>query len=226
MQSKKIKIVFHLFIWISPSKLRRILYRKLFGYEIHQSAQIGRCLILADHLIMNNGTAIKNFNFINDIDIVILEAHAQIDKNNWITGLSTKYKTNFTYDQNRQCFLKLGEHTRITSRHTIDCTAGVSIGKFTTIAGTNTEILTHQIDIEMNRQRCSSVKVGDYCMIGTKTIILMGSKLPSYCVLGAGSLLNKALIDEYTLYGGVPARKIKSLSRQFSYFSRKHGHVN
>lgn len=226
MKSKKVKLIFHVLIWICPSSLRRLLYCKFFKYEIHRSAKIGRCLILADQLIMKEGTAIKNFNFINDIDLVSLEAYSQIDKNNWITGLSTKYGSNFTYDFDRKCFLELGEHTRVTSHHTIDCTGGVSIGKFTTIAGTNTEILTHQIDIEINRQRCSSVEIGDYCMIGTKAIILMGSKVPSYCVLGAGSLLNKAMDDEYALYAGVPAKKIKILSQECSYFSRKHGHVN
>ena len=46
-----------------------------------------------------------------------------------------------------------------------------------------------------------------------------------FCVLGAKSLLNKNFTDTYQLYGGVPARPIKSLSRDCKYFQRTEGLV-
>ena len=117
----------------------------------------------------------------------------------------------------------------ITSRHFIDVNGGVYIGKFTTVAGLRTQILTHSIDILENRQDAKPVKIGDYCFIGTNCILIKGATIPDYSIIGAHSLVNKNLKDEYSLYGGVPARKIKSFKdekKQPKYFSRENGFVN
>ena len=97
----------------------------------------------------------------------------------------------FAEETDRQPQLILGEHSAITHRHLIDCTNSVTIGKFTTFAGFQSQILTHSIDLERNRQSSSPVRIGDYCFIGTNCVLLGGSALPDYCVLGAKSLLNK-----------------------------------
>jgi len=55
--------------------------------------------------------------------------------------------------------------------------------------------------------------------------LLGGSALPDFCILGAKSLLNKNFTDTYQLYGGVPARPIKPLSRDCKYFQRTEGLV-
>jgi acetyltransferase-like isoleucine patch superfamily enzyme len=56
-------------------------------------------------------------------------------------------------------------------------------------------------------------------------VLLGGSTLPDFCVLGAKSLLNKNFTDTYQLYGGVPAQPIKSLSHDCKYFRRTEGFV-
>jgi hypothetical protein len=55
--------------------------------------------------------------------------------------------------------------------------------------------------------------------------LLGGSVLPDYCVLGAKSLLNKAFAESYQLYGGVPAKPLQSLPRDYAYFQRTTGFV-
>jgi carbonic anhydrase/acetyltransferase-like protein (isoleucine patch superfamily) len=69
------------------------------------------------------------------------------------------------------------------------------------------------------------VRVGDYCFVGTNCVLLGGSALPDFCVLGAKSLLNKSLTESYYLYGGVPARPIEKLSPDCEYFRRATGFV-
>ncbi len=56
-------------------------------------------------------------------------------------------------------------------------------------------------------------------------VLIGGSALPDFSILGAKSLLNKSFTDTYQLYGGVPARPIKSLSRDCKYFQRTEGLV-
>jgi acetyltransferase-like isoleucine patch superfamily enzyme len=79
--------------------------------------------------------------------------------------------------------------------------------------------------LRASRQTARPIKIGDYCFTGTGCVILGGSALPSFSVLGAGSLLNKELTETYTLYGGTPARPIKPLSRNCGYFCREEGIV-
>ena len=67
--------------------------------------------------------------------------------------------------------------------------------------------------------------IGDYTFVGTGSIILLNSSLPSFSVLGAGSVLNKKYSEEYFLYAGNPARAVKKLEHDAAYFNRRTGYV-
>ena len=122
--------------------------------------------------------------------------------------------------------LILERHAAITNRHFIDCTAQVRIGAFASFAGFASQLMTHSVNIETNRQEAYPITIGAYCFVGTNCVILGGSALPPYCVLGAKSLLNRAYTDRYFLYGGVPAKPIKAMPETNLYFQRKTGYVN
>ena len=143
----------------------------------------------------------------------------------WITGFPLIPSPHFAEEKDRHPELIVGEHSAITHRHFIDCTNSVVIGRFTTMAGFQSQILTHSIDLEKNRQTSAPVRVGDYCFIGTNCVLLGGSSLPNYSVLGAKSLLNKSFAESHQLYAGVPAQPIKKLSPELQYFRRTEGFV-
>ena len=119
----------------------------------------------------------------------------------------------------------LSAHSAITNRHIVDCTERIRIGAFTTIAGFASQLLTHSINLENSRQEANPITIGDYCFIGTNCVLLGGSSLPDYSVLGAKSLLNRNCRDSYFLYGGVPAKPIKALPPTTRYFQRESGYV-
>jgi acetyltransferase-like isoleucine patch superfamily enzyme len=121
--------------------------------------------------------------------------------------------------------LLIGAHSAITHRHLIDCTNRVTIGRFTTVAGFQSQMLTHSIDLEHNRQASAPISIGDYCFVGTNSVFLGGSAIPDYCVVGAKSLVNKAFADTHHLYGGVPARQLQGLPADYAYFQRTSGFV-
>jgi len=224
--NKHLKIAINVFLMPLPWLIRRWIFQRLFGFVFEKKTYIGRSIILANKLVLREGAVIKSLNFINEIDDIELGPHAQIDSRNWITGLSTKYKHNFTYDSNRQCHLRIAEHARITNLHFLDCTGGISIGKFATVAGIRSVLLTHGIDLEVSRQRSAPLSIGDYCFVGTNCKVLMGASLPNCSMLAAGAVLTTRFDGEYWLYGGVPAKPVKVFGREFKYFSRSHGHVN
>ena len=208
-----------------PWEIRRSLLEKQLSYQIHPSCRIGFSWILPTRLIMEEGSRIGNLTVCKNIDLLHLKTHASIGNGNWITGFPLGPSRHFAHQQDRHPQLIVSEHSAITHRHLIDCTDSVVIGKFTTVAGFQSQVITHTIDIEKNRQTSSPIRVGDYCFVGTNCVLLGGSALPAFCVLGAKSLLNKSFTESYQLYGGVPARAIQKLSPDLEYFRRTEGFV-
>lgn len=221
-----IKIIFNVLVIFLPWKLRCFLYKTLFGFHIDETARIGVSFILPKKLSMGKNSKIGHFNIIKGVCEVALGEAASIGSLNWISGFpKDKISPHFSDQINRAPKLIIGDHSAITNRHLIDCTDSVTIGCFSTFAGFRSQVLTHSISIAESRQRSGPVLIGDYSFIGTGSIILPNSHLPSFSVLGAGSVLNKKYDEEFQLYAGNPARPVKNISRDADYFNRKTGYV-
>jgi len=209
-----------------PWRLRCLLLVKVWKYEIHPTAKIGLSYIYPKHLIMKAGSKIGHFNVAIHLDKIEMGENACIVRSNWITGFPTNTNSkHFAHQINRISELKMGKESAITKNHHFDCTNQIVIGNFVTIAGYHSQFLTHSIDIYENRQNSKSITIGDYCFVGTNSVILGGTELPAFSVLGANSLLNKKYVEQYTLYAGVPAKPAKSIAQDAKYFSRENGFV-
>lgn len=216
-----------LIILILPWILRRYIYQAHFKYEIHSQAYIGFSWIYPDKLYLKKNARIGHLNICKNIAKVKMMEHSIIGSLNWITGfpLGTKSK-HFNNEINRMPALILEKHSAITGRHLIDCTNTITIGAFTTVAGSRSQLLTHSIDIIQSKQTSSPISIGKYCFIGTNSVIVKGSVIPHYSVFGAMSLINKKYDETYCLYGGIPAKKIKLISKDSKYFLRKNGFID
>ena len=219
------KTFLKLFSLLLPWELRRPFLEKQFGFQIHPSARIGLAWVFPTRLIMAEGSSIGTATVCKGVDLLHLKAHATIGRGNWITGFPLGPLPHFAHQPDRRPELILGEHSAITNRHLIDCTNLVTIGRFTTFAGFHSQIVSHSIDLDENRQSSEPVRIGDYCFVGTNSVLLGGSALPDYSVLGAKSLLNKAYQETHRLYAGVPARPVQELSPELAYFRRTSGFV-
>jgi acetyltransferase-like isoleucine patch superfamily enzyme len=209
-----------------PWPLRRRILQRCFGYQIHPTARIGLAWVRPKRLVMEAGSEIGTLTVCKNLDLIHMHAESHIGRGNWITGFPSGPSRHFAHEEERKPELILGEHAAITNRHLIDCTSRVVIGRFTTFAGFQSQILTHSIDLESCRQSSAPVSIGDFCFIGTNCVILGGSILPSHSALAAKSLLNKTFDEDYALYGGVPAQHLKKLSPEFRYFRRAVGIVD
>lgn len=215
------------FTLLLPWPLRRRALNSWFKFDIHPTARIGLSWIFPGKLVMKANTRIDHFCVAIHLDLIFLSENSTIGRGNWITGLSAKDKSVFFKHQgNRKAELIIGESTGITKNHHFDCTNTITIGRFSTIAGYSSQLLTHSIDLYENRQHSSPIAIGDYTFVGTNVVILGGAELPSYSVLAAKSLLNKSYIEEYKIYGGVPAKPISDISKDAGYFKRTNGFVN
>ena len=209
-----------------PWPLKRLLLQRLFGYQLDPSARIGLAWVYPRRLRMAAGSRIDALTVAINLDLLELGEMASIGRGNWITGFpSGTDSLHFTHQPDRCGELLLGDHAAITKNHHIDCTNRVTIGPFTTIAGYHSQLLSHSIDLQHNRQHSEPISIGAYCFVGSNCVILGGSVLPDQCVLGALSLLNKPLSETRCLYGGQPARRLKPIDPNAAYFSRSNGFV-
>ncbi|GAB3925943.1 hypothetical protein GCM10028827_16110 [Mucilaginibacter myungsuensis] len=175
---------------------------------------------------MGSNAKIDHFTVGVNFDKLIMENDSYIGRSNWITGfpISTDSK-HFQHQPDRKADLIIGQHAAITKKHHIDCTNTITVGAFATIAGYNSQLLTHSINTFENRQDSAPIIIGDHTFVGTNVVILGGATLPAYSVLGAKSMLNKKHDQEWSLYGGVPAKLISNIPVTAKYFSRTEGFV-
>lgn len=209
-----------------PRRIKVLALRRFFGFAVDPSARIGFSLVLPRRLVMGPHSRIGHLTVIKGLSKVVLGDSALVGNLNWITGFPLSADAAHYADQsNRQPELTIGDHAALTNRHLIDCTDAVTIGRYATFAGLRSQILTHSISIAESRQRSKPVVIGDYSFVGSGAIVLPGSKLPAYSILGAGSVLNKQYLDESWLYAGNPALPVKQLDRDAAYFARTVGYV-
>jgi acetyltransferase-like isoleucine patch superfamily enzyme len=208
-----------------PWNLRRAFLEQQFGYQIHPTARIGLSWVFPSRLIMEEGSSIGDLTVAKNLDLLHLKARATIGRGNWITGFPLGHPRHFARETDRRPQLVLGQESAITNRHLLDCTSSITIGAFTTVAGFQSQFISHSIDIRLNRQSSRPIRIGSYCFVGTNCVVLGGAALPDYCVLGAKSLLNKAHTETHRLYGGVPARELQTLPPDCAYFTRREGFV-
>jgi hypothetical protein len=214
-----------LFSLLLPWPLRRWFLIKVFGYKIHPTSRMGFSLIMAREVILEEGSRIGHLNRCQGLDLLHLSAHSMIGQLNWITGFPTGASAHFAHQADRQPSLILGAHAAISNRHLLDCTARVDIGAYAIFAGFRSQILSHSVDLENSRQSAEPVCVGEYAFVGTDCVLLGGSALPARSILAAKSLLNKKFTEEFTLYGGVPAKPIKQVPTTWAYFHRETGFI-
>lgn len=219
-------MILKIITFLLPWTFRRRALASWFSYEIHPNARIGLAWIFPRKLIMGDGARIDHFTIAIHLDRIEMADKATIGRANWITGFPTNRKSaHFQHQSGRRAELRLGESAAVTKNHHLDCTNLIDIGRFATIAGYNSQFLTHSIDIHENRQDSAPIRIGAHTFVGTNVVVLGGAVLPPHSVLGAKSLLNKSYTDGWTVYGGVPAKALQEISRNAKYFTRLDGFV-
>jgi len=220
-----VKTIFHLLILLLPWPIKRRLLIAVYGYELDPTAYIGISIVLVEKLKMAKHSRIGNLNIVRRLELVQLGERSTIGSYNLITCISKKNKAHYQHLPDRRTELLLEEHAAITMQHILDCNESIRIGRFSTIAGYRSQLLTHSIDTYKARQSASPIQIGAYCFVGTSCILLGGAKLPDRCILGAGALLNRGYDEEYRVLAGVPARPVKELDDSVLYFQRQTGFI-
>jgi len=200
---KRLKTLVVAFVWILPaSPTKNRLLRRL-GHSVHPSAIARSNIVLkVTHITMGPGSRIGKWNVIKDLRLVSVGDQASVGRLNVISSHPV-YKR--LYPDGASLVVKANAF--ITSRHQLDCSGSITLGSFSTIAGHETKILSHSIDVREDVQVAYPVVIGDRSFVGARCLILGGASLPAHSVLAAGSVLIRSNSEaESGLYAGVPAK--------------------
>jgi acetyltransferase-like isoleucine patch superfamily enzyme len=222
-RSGKIRLAALALVALMPSFLKRFCYRWFFGYRIGKGVRIGLSLIDARECEIAEGTTIGHLNVIINVgnlrmgdhvrighlniirggDEVNLGRYAEIIRLNEINSIPDPIVVNRTDPR-----FMLGEGSIVTTNHKIDFTDKVEIGRRSIIGGRNSSLWTH------NRQATKPIKIGSLAYIGSEIRMAPGSAVPSYCVVGMGSVITAKHAEEKCLIAGVPAKVVKQLGEE------------
>ncbi|CAN5423782.1 hypothetical protein BH10ACT5_BH10ACT5_08870 [soil metagenome] len=210
-------------IWglLLPGRFKNAIGRAL-GYSIDPSARIGPVVLLrVGTLVLDRDSSIGPFNVLRDLEAIELGSGALIGQWNWISAARE-----FAGSSAAAASLRVGQEAALTSRHYIDCSGGVTVERFATVAGARTTIITHGIDVATSRQRAASVTIGEFSIVGSNSKLVPGSVVPRFSMVAMGSVVAKGLDAEHTLYAGTPARSVRPIDSSSLYFHRQRGAVS
>lgn len=119
-----------------------------------------------------------------------------------IMGKNTYANLGFMTTSNFRKLIFIGDNVSIAPGVTVICDSCANNGK---------EI--NEIDeVKTKFTKCAPVYIEDEVWIGAGVIILPGVRIGRCAIIGAGSVVTKD-VEPYSIYAGVPAKKIRMLER-------------
>lgn len=211
-------------IFFLPSFLCRLILR-LLGHRIGSQVRIGYSLVLVDRLVLQGTTHIGHFNLLR-LRRLVMRQGAYMGRCNVINGpISVSLAERAAIGNNNKIVrgprnlvtsgpacLRMGELAKITSRHRLDCTTSVSMGAFSTMAGTSSELWTHGYVHDQTgpgRYRIDGqVRIGHNVYIGSASVITAGVTIADGVIIGAGTTVARSLLES-GLYVSAGLRKLE-----------------
>jgi len=187
--------------------MRKTFYPTLFK-------RVGRGTFFGKNLILRHSHKIELGKNVIISDHVILDAKG--GKDSKIRIDDDCFISNFSIITVKDGQIEIGKNTRIGSCCRIATFQKVKIGKNVLIAansyigGGNYKFERTDIPIiEQGMDLKDGVKIGDNSWIAAGSIVLDGVNIGRDSIIAAGSVVIKD-VPEYTIYGGIPAKLIRS----------------
>lgn len=132
-----------------------------------------------------------------------------------ITGEKTRIENTFFYCEDNNSSIFIGRYLTMEGGH-VASTEGekITIGEDCMFSndieirnGDSHTILNKDTEERINHAK--SVKIGNHVWLCAHSRVLKGSQIPNNCIIGNSTIISGRLQDEYSIYTGIPAKKIK-----------------
>ena len=192
-----------------PNKIKIFVLNLIPGNNISPNCYIGLSIIMCSQLVMKEGSKIGHFNFIGNIDLLILEEKALILNMNRIKDFSEmkigekaeiwskNYASGVPSASLGNSKFTIENNVIITAHHYFDLIGSITIKENAIVAGNQTYFYTHAFDLSRDRIE-NNITIGRNSYIGSGCIVL--ASIADNVVVGAGS----------TIYKNIPAEGLWS----------------
>ncbi len=172
--------------WLFPaSRFKNRILTKL-GHSVHPTAVAHASLVLrVDDLVLGPHASLGQANLIRNLQLVHLGARCSVGRLNVMTS-----KLSRPFESSSHAVLRLETGSKITSRHQIDCSGGLFIGAFASIAGHEVRFYSFGANRLAAGSTALPISIGPRSFIGARCIILAGAVFPGASVLAAGSVFS------------------------------------
>ncbi|WP_226698675.1 acyltransferase [Qipengyuania gaetbuli] len=197
---------------------------RLLGHKVAAGARIGFSFVYVDQLCLDRGARVGHFSLVC-VKRVVLRRGAYFGHMNFLKGpfgvilgeragignrnVVTRARLGVSYGP---AYLKLGELTKITAGHKIDCMNSVHFGAYCTLAGAGTQIWTHgyvHSNCGPERYRIDGgVRFGNNVNVGSRSIITGGVTIADGIMVGVGTTISKNLYEQGHYVSG-PLRRVE-----------------
>jgi len=161
-----------------------------FGHSLERGAKVGFSWVCVERLELASTGKIGHFNRCAGAIRIALQDSGHIGHFNTIVRAR--------FIGGGPTSLTLGRVAKITSRHRLDLTCSISIGDFSTVAGTASQLWTHGYVHAMegvSRYRIDGpIVIEANVYVGTMSFISMGVRIARGVIVGGGSSVAKSLL--------------------------------
>jgi acetyltransferase-like isoleucine patch superfamily enzyme len=208
---------------LPATRLKNALLSTFAGNSISPTARIAPVLLQrVRRLEIGAGASIAFGNVFRDLDLLRLGESATIGSWNWVSAAAVFAP--FDVERGEGAFV-IGDSSGITSRHYLDCTGGIALGRMTIVAGARSTWFTHRINLTESVQSSAGTRVGDGCFTASGVQVGPGVTIADGSVVAMGAVVVRSLTQERRLYGGVPARDLGAANNA-AYVERIVGRVD
>lgn len=161
-------------------------------------------------LIIGRGVSFGNNSFIDALSV-----NGVCLGNNVSVGKHTRIEATGNIQQ-LGIGMNVGNNVGLGTDCFYGCAGGIEIGDDTIIGNLvtfhseNHIVANIEIPIRLQGVKRKGIKVGNNCWIGAKSTILDGVTIEEGCIIAAGAVLNSGTYKAFGIYGGVPAKLLKS----------------
>lgn len=212
--------LFRFLLWLLPASGGKNAALRQLGHAVAPGATAHPCVVWrVDRLVMAPGSRLGKLNVLRHLTLVEIGPGAAMGRLNLVSAHPVFGRL---YPEGAR--LILAENAKITNRHSVDCSAAVIVGGYSTIAGHGSTVLTHSVDLRRDAQVAYPVTIGERSFVSTGCLMLGGAVLPDHSVLAAGAVLPRAKDDPRPgLWAGVPARRVGEVDG--NWFTRGGAHT-
>lgn len=222
---------------IPPCSLKNLLLKGM-GWRIGRNCRIGLSWIYSNRIRISDGAHIGHANIILTEAIflkensyighlnrvtgplwLILNAHAGIGNQNIIV----RGKRGVSWGRS---IFKLGQWSKFTVKHVVDCTRSVIVGDYSTFAGRGSQVWTHGYLHAANgleRTRIDgSIRVGNNVYIGSACVLNAGIVISDAISIGAASCVSKSLLKT----GMYVSQPLRHIALEYTEAANRHPQVS